>query len=99
MTKGELESIGMCIGGAALFIVISFGLIFLYVPPEYNKFGGDKYKKWEYKLAPSTPVKNGADFEIQKTILDGFGEQGWEYAGFIDQPPQPYIIFKRPVSK
>ena len=57
-----------------------------------------KGQKWEYKNI-IVPPQNLVDIKNQEGTYTYLGNQGWEFAGFIDQPPQPYIIFKRPVSK
>ena len=57
-----------------------------------------KGQKWEYKNI-IVPAQNLSGFKDQENTYTSLGNQGWEYAGFIDKPPQPYIIFKRPVSK
>lgn len=58
----------------------------------------DSYMKWEYKVVHVPRTINNGDGDLISTLLNNFGDLGWEVVGIIDILTVTYrYLLKRPV--
>jgi hypothetical protein len=56
----------------------------------------EKRLKWEYKQV----IQNlESEKPLDETELNTLGEDGWELTGIVQQPPNAFFYFKRPIEK
>ncbi len=61
----------------------------------------DELQKWEYRVQTVGSFWSGVkDLELE-TLLNGWGEEGWEVVGFrtLENSNQATVIAKRPLTR